>query len=283
MRDKIQYGFIKTTIKFVGVLSGAVGIISFIFFLSQKSIHYATEFVLFSINVFLFIVILKLKRSLDILSSEYSNQEELHYEHLALTFFTNPDPLIEDGRHRFILREEHFSIQGHDAFFKFRFQGINASDSPSRFIREKISDDAPIQIERLEFKATDNQRNMPLEWKVIKDQTYTKIIEIYFSCPLMPGDSFDISFSYKLCGSFIRKADYVFFPEHLYKKGTNKLIASLTLDTPPIRYELLRFDGKKFYTEEQPMLEIEKNGKALIKIERSNPKDLYLLKFVRRM
>lgn len=282
MKDKSEYGIVKTIVKFIGILSGIVGIIGFALFLGQKSIHYSIEFILLILCVLFLIIILKLKQTLTTLSSEYSIQQELHYEHLSLTFFTNPDPLIEDDTHRFLIREEHFGIEGHDAFFNFKFQGLNASNSPSRFIREKISDDAPIQLERLDFKAIDNQSKMPLEWKVIKDQTYTKVIEIYFPHPLMPGDSFDISFSYKLLGSFTRKADYVFFPEHLYKKGTNKLIASLSLDYPPIRYELIRFDGRKFHTEEQPKLEI-KDDKAIIKLEISNPKDLYLLKFVRRV
>ncbi|NVM54920.1 MAG: hypothetical protein HWN66_14545 [Candidatus Helarchaeota archaeon] len=281
MKNIFREGIIKTLVKFIAIFSGLVGIAGFAFFLWQKSLHYSIEFLLFTFSIILLMIVLRLRGMLTHLSSEYSMSQELHYEHLALTYFTSPDHLIEDDTHRFLLREEHFEIKGKDAFFNYRLRGHNASSSPSKFIRQKISDDSPIEVDRLGFEAIDNQSKMPLEWKVIKDQTYVKHIEIYFTCPLSPGDSFDISFSYKLYGSFTRKADYTFFPEHIYKKGTNKLIASLSLDYPPIRYEMLTFDGKKFITEEQPELVIEKN-KVTIKWTKENPRNLYLLKFVRR-
>lgn len=269
----------KPLLKFVGIFSGFVTIIAFALYLAEKSIHYATEFILLAISLFLLIIILRLRQNIIHLTSESSIKDKLYYEHLGLTFFTNPDTLIEDDKHRFLEPEEQFDIIGKDAFFSYRFQGLNASDSPSRFIRDRIVDDIPIHLDSLGIEAIDNQSGNPLQWKVVKNQTYAIIVEYFFTHPLSPGDSFDISFSYKLLGSFTRKEDYVFFPQHIYKKGTNKFKASLSLELPPIYYELLRFDGRKFTLEEQPELEISKN-KATIKWETTKTKDLLLLKFV---
>lgn len=279
--SKIDYGIIKEIMKFVGILSSIIGIVGFADILSEISIDYLFEFVLLIVCIILIIIIHGLRHTIKKLTSEYSTMKESYYENLSLHFFTNPEMLVEDNIHYYLVREEHFDIRGDDAFFNFRFQGYNASNSPSRFIRIIICDDSPVQLDKLDLKAIDNQTQAPLEWKVIKDQTYSNVIELYFIHPLAPGSSFDISFSYKFSGSFARKEEYVFYPSFIYKKGTKKLIASLSLDFPPIRYEFLRFVEGGFVTEEQPIIENIKD-RAIIKFEINTPKDIYLLKFIRR-
>lgn len=279
---KYKYGIFKTIVRFIGIFSSIVGVFWFALYLGGISIHYIIEFVLLFLCIILLITVLKLKHNYAKLAAEHSKREESHYKNFALTFYTNPDPLMVDCTHKLDIQEEHDEITNQDAFLSFRFQGVNTSSSPSHFIREEISDEIPIEFNNLEFTAIDNRSKMALSWKVIKDLIYAKIIEIYFTYPLLEGESFDISFSYKLLGSFKKgDDDYVFYPVHFYKKGVNKLITTLSLDSPPINYELLRFDGKEFITEVQPKLEIA-NDRATIKLMINNPKGIYLLRFRRQ-
>ena len=241
------------------------------------------EFILFTLCLILLIIILKGRRTIAQLSSKYSMREEEFYKYLALAFFRNPDSLLEDRTHHFTVQKECDEIRGQDGFLSFTYRGINFSDSPSSFIREEISDDIPIELKRLEFKAIDNLSKMPLDWKVIKDETYAIIVEIYFAHPLSQAEPFDISFEYKMPGSFTKgDEEYLFYPVDSYQKKVEKLEVTVSLDSPPIHYELLRFDKGEFIAEKQPDLEIAKD-RAIIKFVEHNPKGIYLLKFKRQV
>lgn len=269
----------KYVIGFVGVLSSLLGIVSFIIYLYNLSFHYAFEFFLLSVITALSVVIFKLFKDIAELSNKLDKPcLDSYFENLALQLYKDFDPLVFDDNLRFTMRSEYFSLSGSDGEFKYEFQGFNASNKSVAFIREQITDDSPINS--LIFNAKDNNTGYSLDWKVIKDQKYIQILEIYFTHPLAPGELFDISFSYTLLDSFKRKEEYVFYPEHIFKKGTNVLSASLQLEFPPMRYELLKVDNDECDVLEQPILE-QGDGAVLIKFTIKNPKSLYVLKFVR--
>lgn len=203
-------------------------------------------------------------------------------ERLGFSQYIEPDPLLVDNKHRFSLIQQKYILEGYNGAFVLRYQGKNVTKQISRFFRDSVVGDSAADVSFMAIKVVDKIRNVPLIWKLIKDEPYEKLIEVYFCEPLNFGDEFDIEISCQWPGTFTRREDYVFFPIHYYKHGVEKLIGQLVLNSSPSYIEGLRFDGKRVELEPvQPKMQ-RKGRKYVITWEIDNPKYIYILQYGRR-
>ncbi len=271
----------KEILQFISFIATVSAIVGFFWYLLEKSIHLLIELILIVIIGFLLFILIRLYSSFSTIYEDYKYLEDAHYERLALFHFLNPDPLVEDNYHRYTLRKELIKIKGEDSYVEITMKGHNACKESSSYIREKFANDAPLVTEKMNIKVIDNKTKKPIHWSLVSDKTYEKTVEIHFPRPLAPGDDFDITISCNLPSSFTRKSDYIFMAENKYKLGVNEFISSVVFDCPLINYELYKYDGEKFIlNDEQPIIKNKKN-KHILEWHTSNPKHLYLLKFVR--
>jgi hypothetical protein len=206
----------------------------------------------------------------------------LDFERLGFSQYIEPDPLLVDNTHRFLLIQQTYLIDGHDGAFVLRYHGKNATNQISRCFRDSVVGDSAADTSLMAIKVVDKDKNVPLRWKLLKDEPYEKLIEIYFLQPLNFGDEFDIEISCRWPGTFTRREDYVFYPIHYYKHGVKKLIGELILNAAPNYVEGIRFDGGKAMLETvQPQIQRRRN-KFVVTWEIENPKYIYILQYGRQ-
>lgn len=211
-----------------------------------------------------------------------SDSEKIDLERLSLSQYIKPDPLLVDKTHRFSLIEQTVRIEGTDNLFTLRYKGTNASKNASRFFRDAVTGDSAVDSPRMEIKAWDNLNKIQLNWKLLKDEPYEKLFEIYFQQALDKGADFDIEVSGKWPGTFTRKEDYVFYPIHFYKRGVEKFVGKLILDHPPTYLEGIRIVGRTPKPEGVKPLIGQKDGKHVVVWEIEKPKHIYILQFGRQ-
>lgn len=198
----------------------------------------------------------------------------------ALIWYT--DPLLVDNTHRFLLIQQTYLIDGYDGTFVLRYHGKNATNQMSQCFRDGVAGDSVADTSLMAIKVVDKAENVPLTWKLLKDEPYKKLIEIYFRQPLNFGDEFDIEFSCRWPGTFTRREDYVFYPMHHYKHGVKRLVGELILNAAPIYVRGIRRDGKKTMLEPvQPQIQRREN-KFVVTWEIENPKHIYILYYGRQ-
>jgi len=187
-----------------------------------------------------------------------------------------------DNKHQFSLIQQTYILDGYDGKFILRYRGNNSKKQVSRFFRDSVVGDSPADTSKMEIQVLDKIRKLPLKWRLLKDESYEKLIEIYFFQPLNLGDGFDIEFSCQWPGTFTRREDYVFYPIHYYKRGVEKLIGKLVLNAVPSYIEGIRFDGKTLEIESTPPRISKKQSKSVVTWEIENPKYIYILQYGRQ-
>jgi hypothetical protein len=228
------------------------------------------------------LILIKRKKKISHIIWPIKPKIEIDWERLGFTHYKRVDPLLIDETHELTLVEQTYIIKGNDAQYILRYKGKNVSDDISRFFRDGVVGDSPMEVALMNIQVVDNIRNIPMKWKVIKDSPYEKIIEIYFFQPLIPGEGFDIRWSCRWLGTFTRSEDYVFYPVNYYKRGVKKLIARIVLDKKPKYVELIKINGEKIELEPQRPKIREENEKCVITYEIDNPKFIYVIQFGRQ-
>jgi hypothetical protein len=223
------------------------------------------------------------KRALLIRSLKLEDiSKPLDLERLGFSQYVMPDPLLVDKTHKMSLIHQTYQIKCYDGIFTLRYQGKNAGKEVSRFFRDSIASDSAADISLMDVRVIDKIKDIPLKWKLLKDKTYQKLMEIYFFQPLYPGEEFSIEISCRWPGTFMRREDYVYYPVHYYQKGVRKLIGELVLDLEPTYIEGVRFNGKKLELEvERPQI-TKRNERYLIRWEIEKPQNIYILHFGRQ-
>lgn len=206
----------------------------------------------------------------------------LDFKRLGFSQYVEPDPLLVDNTHTFLLIQQTYLIDGYDGTFVLRYHGKNAINQMSQCFRDSVVGDSAADTSLMAIKVVDKGKNVPLTWKLLKDEPYEKLIEIYFLQPLNFGDEFDIEFSCRWPGTFTRREDYVFYPIHYYKHGVKKLVGELILNAAPSYVEGIRFDGGKAMLETvQPQIQRREN-KFIVTWEIENPTHIYILQYGRQ-
>jgi hypothetical protein len=191
----------------------------------------------------------------------------------------------KDFNHRFAHIEECYAIEELDGLFEYHYRGTNVGKDPSLGIRETISGDCPIDIERLDIRAEDVATGAPLTWDAVRNEPYTKTVMIRFPTPVQPGGCFDIKWSCRWPGTFARNDDYVFFTFRRRQRGVEYFRGTLQLARSPSFHACYRYYGSRLRTELlQPVLAT-RDGKSEISFELENPPPggnyVYLIEFRR--
>jgi hypothetical protein len=238
--------------------------------------------VIVSVGLLAILVVAKRKRKITSVFRPNGLEGETKWDRLSLSQYLEPDPLLIDNLHRMKIIEQTYKIEGNGGEFLMRYKGINSADQISRFFRDSVTGDSPVDTSSMNIKVSDKINNLALSWKLIKDFPYEKIIEVYFFQPLKKGGEFDIEWSCVWSGGFTRRDEYVFYPVHYYKQGVEKLVARLELKKAPSYVELLEVKGSK--TRVHPSTpQIEKNAeKTLVVFAIDNPKHIYMIRFGRQ-
>jgi len=228
------------------------------------------------------LILIKRKKRIICLIQPISSNIEIDWDRLGFSYYKKPDPLLIDDTHALVLVEQTYIIKGTDVQCILRYKGINMNKQVSRFFRDSVAGDSPMDALLMNIQAIDKARNTPLKWKLVKDSSYEKIIEIYFFEPLKQGEEFDIEWSCQWLGTFTRREDYVFYPVNIYKQGVKKLIARLVLERKPKYIELIRINNKGANLEPlRPQIK-EEDKKFVITYEIDNPKFIYIVQFGRQ-
>jgi len=208
--------------------------------------------------------------------------KSLDLERFGFSQYIEPDPLLVDNSHRFLLIQQKYVLEGYDGTFILRYKGENVTTEISRCFRDSIVGDSAADVSQMGFRVLDKTNGVLLKWNLLKDEPYEKLIEIYYHQPLCLEDIFDIEFSCRWPGTFTRRDDYVFYPIHYYKHSVEKLVGELVLNAAPSYVEGIRFDGKQVKLEvTQPFIR-KKRGKFVVRWEIENPKYIYILQYGRQ-
>jgi hypothetical protein len=219
--------------------------------------------------------------------SPHGHRARLDLRKLALSQYIEPDRALVDNTHRFERISQTFTIAGHDGSFVLRYTGRNESKNISTCFRDSVVGDSPIDIDKMDIKAVDKSTGAALQWRVLRDDPYEKMVEVDYRAPLRPHERFDIEWSCDWPGAFSRAEDYVFFPLHYYQKGVEEFRGTLIMDTPPKYVEGVRLRVfpwlRRLHTTAAPVAPlVRRRGKGYrVTWTVSRPTDIYLLQYGR--
>ncbi len=209
--------------------------------------------------------------------------ETFDIEHLALSQYIEPDPLLINTKCHFLLIHQAYLIDKNDGYFKLRYKGVVLNKQVCLSFIDSIVGDSAIDSSIMSITVSDRVRKTPLRWRLLKDNPYEKILEIFFHEPLNAGEIFDIEYSCFWPGTFTRNEDYVFYPLHYYKHGVEEFIGEAVLNKPPYHFEGIRFDRKKIELYPIQPKKIKKNTRYILRWKIKKPKSsIYIIKFDRQ-
>ena len=189
----------------------------------------------------------------------------------------------EDQVHHFRCITEEYYIHGSDGTFNWTFDGeCTAQRSIDLII--KVSGDSPCDVDALAISVTDVlHKDTKLDYQVLTDRPYCKVLIIYFAKPLGNGDQFKIHFSCRWNNTFprTRQYDYVFSYWGTYcSEGVDRILGRLACDLPLSNFRLQKLeDGKWSDTTHQPREVDSSRNRTELEWDIVNPGHVYLLRF----
>lgn len=219
---------------------------------------------------------------------ELSNRTA-NLEHLALSQFIEEDERINDEKHSYERIKIRFDLTGDDLFLTVSLRGKNTTDTPTEYIQEKIANDDRLVPENMEFKA--KQGGEEISYEVMDNNNngdYAIIFRIKFNQPIPPRGKFDIEYECKLPYT-PKKKDYVHFPTNQYKKGVDKLIGCVVMDSSTyLGSRLYNVGPGESYdygdlVNQQIEEELNEDGNKILRFEKQNSSEIHMLEFERKL
>ena len=208
-------------------------------------------------------------------------------QRLAQSTFGLVVNLIEEPRvdqvHRFRQITEEFFVHGNDGNFNWTFDGECVTDRSMELI-VKVSGDSPCDVNSLGISVVDELHDgSELEYIVLTDRPYCKVLAIFFRRHLSQGDPFKIRFSCRWNNTFprARQFDYVFSSWGSYAiNGIDRLVGRLVYDLPLTNFKLAKLeDGEWVDTTHQPLEVHSSRNRTELQWNITNPTHVYLLSF----
>jgi hypothetical protein len=221
-------------------------------------------------------------REVSPLIAAFEQSQRLAQSTFGLVVNLIEEPRVDQVHHFRCITEEYF-IHGNDGTFNWTFDG-ECSAHRSMALIVKVSGDSPCDVKALAIAVTDELRaGSFLDYEVLTDRPYCKVLAIYFAKPLGNGDSFKVRFSCRWNNTFprSRRYDYVFSQWGSYALGgVDKIVGRLAGDLPLSNFKLAKFeDGEWVDTTHQPREVDSSRNRTELQWNIVNPVHIYLLSF----